>query len=68
MRKRILLSDNIIGKPIEEANYADICFYDKEDDSKIIVGSEDFSADIYPFRFILSNSLLIFCYFQYSFI
>lgn len=48
MRKRTLLSNNIIGKPIETANYADICFYDKENDNKIIVTSEDFSADEYP--------------------
>ena len=48
MRKRTLLSNNIIGKPIEKANYADICFYDKENDNKIIVGSEVFSADEYP--------------------
>ena len=48
MRKRSLLSNNIIGKPIETANYADICFYDKENDNKIIVGSEDFSVDEYP--------------------
>ena len=48
MRKRTLLSNNIIGKPIEKANYADICFYNKENDNKIIVGSEDFSAENYP--------------------
>ena len=48
MRKRALLSNNVIGKPIEEATYADICFYDKENDNKIIVSSEDFSADEFP--------------------
>ena len=48
MRKRSLLSNNIIIKPIEEANYADICFYDKENDTKIIVSSEGFSADYFP--------------------
>ena len=48
MRKRSLLCKNIIGKPISEANYADICFYDKENDNKIIVTSEDFSAEDYP--------------------
>ena len=48
MRKRSLLSNNNIIKPIETANYADICFYDKENDEKIIVSSEDFSADYFP--------------------
>ena len=49
MRKRTLLSLNEPTiKPIEKANYADICFYDKENDEKIIVSSEDFSADEYP--------------------
>ena len=48
MRKRALLSNNVIGKPIETANYADLCFYDTENDNKIIVGSEDLSATEYP--------------------
>ena len=47
MRKRTLLSNNII-KPIEEANYADICFYDKDNDEKIIVSSENLSAELFP--------------------
>ena len=47
MRKRTLLYNNII-KPIETANYADICFYDKENNEKIIVSSEDFSANLLP--------------------
>ena len=47
MRKRTLLYNNII-KPIETANYADICFYDKENKEKIIVSSEDFSANLLP--------------------
>ena len=42
------MCENIIGKPISEANYADICFYDKENDNKIIVSSEDFSSEEYP--------------------
>ena len=48
MRKRSLLSNNNIIKPIETANYADICFYDKENNEKIIVSSEDFSANLLP--------------------
>ena len=48
MRKRSLLTNNIIGKPIEEANYADICFYDKEKDNKIIVETESFDASNFP--------------------
>ena len=48
MRKRSLLSNNIIGKPIENANYADICFYDKENDNKIIVDAESFDASSFP--------------------
>ena len=39
MRKRTLLYNNII---------ADICFYDKENKEKIIVSSEDFSANLLP--------------------
>lgn len=48
MRKRALLSNNVIGKPIEEANYADICFFDKINKNKIIVETETFSAEDYP--------------------
>ena len=40
MRKRTLLSNNNI--------IADICFYDKENKEKIIVSSEDFSAEYFP--------------------
>ena len=48
MRKRSLLCENIIGKPIIEANYADICFYDKENDNKIIVSSSSINEKDYP--------------------
>ena len=48
MRKRSLLLNDIEGKPIEEANYSGICFYDKVKDNKIIVSYEDLSADEYP--------------------
>ena len=48
MRKRSLLTTNIVEKPIEEANYADICFYDKENDNKIIVPYSQISSDEYP--------------------
>ena len=40
MRKRTLLYNNNI--------IADICFYDKENKEKIIVSSEDFSANLLP--------------------
>ena len=48
MRKRSLLYNKIIGKPIENANYADICFYDKENDNKIIVDSSEVNNTDYP--------------------
>ena len=48
MRKRSLILNDIEGKPIEEANYADICFYDKEKDNKIIVETESFDASNFP--------------------
>ena len=47
MRKRIILSSQNSLEPIE-GNYSDICFYDKENDSKIIVSLESFSATEYP--------------------
>ena len=47
MRKRIILSSKNSLEPIE-GNYSDICFYDKENDSKIIVPLESFSATEYP--------------------
>ena len=47
MRKRALLSSKL-GKPIENANYADVCFYDKENDNKIIVELTEINATDYP--------------------
>ena len=47
MRKRVLLSSKL-GKPIENANYADVCFYDKENDNKIIVELTEINATDYP--------------------
>lgn len=47
MRKRTLLLTNL-GKPLEEANYADICFYDKENDNKIIVSPSEINSTDYP--------------------
>ena len=48
MRKRTLLQSSAVGKPIENANYADICFYDKEMDNKVIVDANEFTAEAYP--------------------
>lgn len=48
MRKRSILSGEIIGKPIEEANYADVCFYDKEKDNKVIVDPSEINTTDYP--------------------
>lgn len=47
MRKRTLLLTNL-GKPLEEANYADICLYDKENDNKIIVDPSEINSTDYP--------------------
>ena len=44
MRKRTLLSNKFIGKPLEEATYSDICFYDKENDNKVILDVEDIKS------------------------
>lgn len=48
MRKRSLLGETTKGKPIIEANYSDICFYDKENDDNIIVSVEQFNPIDFP--------------------
>ena len=48
MRKRTLLSNQIIGKPIENATYSDVCFYDKENNNKVIVDPSEINTTDYP--------------------
>ena len=48
MRKRTSPQSSIVGEPIENANNADICFYNKETDNKVIVDANEFTAEEYP--------------------
>ena len=48
MRRRLLVENELPIKPIEEANYADICLVDNNSLEKLIVSGDDYDINIFP--------------------